>query len=301
MDLRALRAFVEVVKQGGFSQAARAIHATQPTVSKAVRQLEDEIGMPLLDRQAQPPRLTPAGEIVYGRAQTMLTSRDDLIAELQELRGMRRGVLRLGLPTLGSNLLFAPLFARFRRRYPGVEISLAEHGSRRLEDMVSSGDIELGATLAPVPPQFACQAVAREPMVVLLPPDHPLARSRRLRLAQLRDTPFILFESGFALNHVLLAACERSGFTPTVAARSGQTDFISALVASGMGVGFLPQLVARERRQPGVRQVPLDPRDALWEMMLIWRAGGYLSHAAQAWLTLSREVYGEGNDRRASA
>lgn len=219
MDLRALRAFCEVVRQGGFSQAARAIHATQPTVSKAVRQLEDEIGMPLLDRQRQPPRLTAAGDIVFRRAQAMLAEREDLVAELQELRGLRRGVLRLGLPLLGSSILFAPLFARFRSRYPGIEISLAEHGSRRLEDMVSSGEIELGATLTPVPPAFEYQAVTREPLMALIPPDHCLADAPSLRLAQLRDTPFILFDSGFALNPLLLQACERAGYSPAVAAQ----------------------------------------------------------------------------------
>lgn len=291
MDLRALRAFCEVVRQGGFSQAARAIHATQPTVSKAVRQLEDEIGMPLLDRQRQPPRLTAAGDIVFRRAQAMLAEREDLVAELQELRGLRRGVLRLGLPLLGSSILFAPLFARFRSRYPGIEISLAEHGSRRLEDMVSSGEIELGATLTPVPPAFEYQAVTREPLMALIPPDHSLADAPSLRLAQLRDTPFILFDSGFALNPLLQQACERAGYSPAVAARSGQIDFIVALVASGLGVSFLPRPVAEQRRQSGVRLVPLDERDAIWEMTLIWRRGGYLSHAAQAWLALTREVY----------
>lgn len=291
MDLRALRAFSEVVRQGGFSQAARAIYAAQPTISKAVRQLEEEIGMPLLDRQTHPPRMTPAGEVVFRRAQTMLAERDDLVAELEELRGLKRGVLRLGLPTLGSSILFAPLFARFRSRYPGVEIHLVEHGSRRLEDMVQTGDIELGATLTPVAPVFEYQPVAREPLMVLMPPDHPLARSRSLRLAQLRDTPFVLFESGFALNQVLLTACERVGFTPVTAARSGQIDFIVALVASGLGIGFLPRLVAEQRKQAGVRVVPLDARDAVWEMTLIWRRGGYLSHAAQAWLELNREIY----------
>ncbi|MCC3263345.1 LysR family transcriptional regulator, partial [Paenibacillus polymyxa] len=84
MELRTLRALVEVVRQGGFSQAAKVVHATQPTVSKAVRQLEDELGMPLLDRQAQPLRLTAAGEIVYRRAIAMLAERDDLRAELDD-------------------------------------------------------------------------------------------------------------------------------------------------------------------------------------------------------------------------
>ena len=103
MELRTLRAFVEVVRQGGFSQAAKTVFATQSTVSKAVKQLEDEIGVPLLDRIGHRSRLTVAGEVVYRRAVKMLAQRDDLIAEIEDLRGLRRGVLRLGLPPVGSS------------------------------------------------------------------------------------------------------------------------------------------------------------------------------------------------------
>ncbi len=91
MDLRNLRALVEVVRQGGFSQAAVVLFATQSTVSKAVRQLEDEVGMPLLDRIGHKSTLTPVGEAVYRRAVRMLTEREDLLTELDDLRGLKRG------------------------------------------------------------------------------------------------------------------------------------------------------------------------------------------------------------------
>ncbi len=291
MDLRPLRALVEVVRQGGFSQAAKTVFATQPTVSKAVRQLEDEIGMPLLDRQAQPPRLTEAGEIVYRRAVKMLAERDDLYAELDELRGLTRGTLRLGLPPLGSNALFAPMFARFRSRYPRIEISLLEHGGHRLEEMVMAGDIELAASLRPDSANFAWQPVAREPLITLLPADHPCSQATSVGLAELRDSPFILFESGFALNRIIQDACLRAGFAPAVAARSGQIDFIVALVTAGLGVAFLPRIKADEERCAGVSQVPLRDAGTEWEMGLVWRRGGYLSQPAQAWLALAREMH----------
>src|ERR1700761_6308257 len=113
MELRTLKSFVEVVRQGGFSQAAKVMFATQSTVSKAVRQLEDELGLPLLNRIGHRCVLTAAGEIVYRRTLAMLAVRDDLATELDELRGLKRGVLRLGLPPLGSNILFAPVFAAY--------------------------------------------------------------------------------------------------------------------------------------------------------------------------------------------
>jgi len=94
MELRALRAFVEVVRQGGFSQAAKVVFATQSTMSKAVKQLEEELGLPLLDRPGHRSRLTPAGEVVYRRALKILAERDDLVTELDELRGITRGTVR---------------------------------------------------------------------------------------------------------------------------------------------------------------------------------------------------------------
>src|SRR5690606_10674419 len=94
-----------------------------------------------------PPRLTSAGEIVYRRALAMLTEKDDMLTELGELRGLKRGLLRLGLPPIGSSVLFAPVFATFTKLYPDIDIQLVEHGSRRLEELLLAGDIELAASL----------------------------------------------------------------------------------------------------------------------------------------------------------
>lgn len=291
MELRNLRAYVEVVRQGGFSQAAKKVFATQSTVSKAVKQLEDELGLRLLDRVGHKVTQTAAGEIVFRRAQMMLTERDDLIRELDELRGLKRGVLRLGLPPIGSSVLFAPLFASYRRRYPGIEISLVEHGSGRLEEVLLAGEIELAASLLPVSDVFEWQDVSREPLMALLPEGHACAtRTSALELEDIADTPFILFESGFALNRVILDACSRLGIEPSIATRSGQIDFIVELVAAGMGVGFLPRMIAEQRRHAGVCLCELADSELHWHMALIWRRGGYLSHAARAWLELARET-----------
>ena len=181
--------------------------------------------------------------------------------------------------------------ARFRSRYPQIEISLLEHGGHRLEEMVMAGEIELAASLRPESGELDWQPVAREPLIALLPADHAGARAAAIGLEQLRDSPFILFETGFALNRVILDACQRAGFAPAIAARSGQTDFIAALVMAGLGVAFLPRLKANEERHTGVARVPLRDAGTDWEMGLVWRRGGYLSHAAQAWLALAREMH----------
>ncbi|MCP3460647.1 LysR family transcriptional regulator [Bradyrhizobium sp. CCGUVB23] len=286
MEFRTLRAFVEVVRQGGFSKAGKVVFATQSTVSKAVKQLEDEIGVPLLDRIGHRSKLTAAGEIVYRRAIRILVERDDLISELGDLRGLECGILKLGLPPVGSGTLFAKLFAIYRERYPGVDIRLVEYGSERLEEVLLSGEIELAASLLPVSEGFEWQDVKREPLTVVLPVNHELSGCRSLDLPALRDLPLILFETGFALNRVILDACQRHGFEPRVVARSSQIDFIVELAATGMGAAFLPRMIAEQRKHLSIARVPLDEADMDWHIAMIWRRGAYLSHAARAWLDL---------------
>src|ERR1700761_1786807 len=114
MEIRSLKALVAVVHEGGFSRAAKKLHLTQSTVSKAVKQLEDELAVKLLDRRAQPNPLTEAGRRVYAKAVAILAEGTALETELQELRGLKTGRLRLGLPAIGSSIVFARRFAEYR-------------------------------------------------------------------------------------------------------------------------------------------------------------------------------------------
>lgn len=287
MELRTLRIFTEVVRQGGFTQAAKTVFLTQSAVSKAVRQLEDELGLILLDRSGHKSVMTDAGEVVFQRALRILAEQDDLKTELAELQGLTKGILRLGLPPIGSDTLFAPLFAIYRRRYPGIDIQLVEHGSKKLEDMVRNGEVDLGASLLPAPEEFDWQNVRKEPIDVLLPASHPLAGQSAIALKQLQDLPFILFDAAFALNPIILNACRIQGFSPMVAARSSQINFIIELVHAGLGIGFLPRLIAEQRVRPGVCHITISEPALSWDMAWVWRRGAYLPHAARAWLELA--------------
>lgn len=289
MEIRTLRAFVEVIRQGGFSAAAQTVFATQSTVSKAVKQLEDELGLPLIDRARVAP--TPAGEIVLRRATAILAERDDLLRELDELRGLKRGALSLGISPIGGSTLFAPLFAIYAKRYPDIDIRLEEQGSKRLEEIVMAGEVELAASLLPVGDAFDFQPVRAEPMVALLPPGHPATGADAVDIPAIRDWPLVLFDSGFAINRLIETAYTRHGIVPEIAARSGQIDFMVELVAAGLGIAFMPRSVAALHRHPAVATARLDEPDTDWRIALVWRKSGYLSAAARAWLDLTLEVY----------
>jgi DNA-binding transcriptional LysR family regulator len=180
------------------------------------------------------------------------------------------------------------LFAIYRQRYPGIEVRLVEHGSDQLEEILRAGDIDLAGALLPTAPEFDSVPVRREPLVALLPATHALARRRVVTLKDLEKTPFILFESGFSLHRIILDACRRAGFEPDVVTRSSQIDFMVELVAAGLGVAFLPRMIAKQRAHAAVHAVLLDEPATEWIMAMVWRRGAYLSAAASAWLELVR-------------
>ena len=290
MEFKQLRTFVEVAHQGGFTQAAHLLHISQSAVSKQVAQLEQNLGTPLFDRLGSQVRLTAAGNVVLQRAEGMLRLHKELLSELDDLSQLTRGELRVGLPLLGSNALFASLFAEYRRRYPNIQVQLLEGGSMHIEQAVMSGELELGGSLTPKNPLFGYQPFCDEPLDALLPADHPLAQGGSVRLEQLAETPFLLYQRSFVLNDRVVQACQQMGFTPKEGGRSGQSDFLVALVAAGQGVVLLPSVVARELVRPDVIRLKLIAPDTLrWDIAFIWREGAYLSRAAQAWLELLRE------------
>jgi DNA-binding transcriptional LysR family regulator len=285
MELRNLRALVEVVRRTTFSGAAKELFATQSAVSKAVKQLEDELGMLLLERNGRNSRLTDAGEIVFKRATSILTETKDLVTELSELRGLNRGKLRFGLPSMGA-ILFAKSFALFRKQYPNIEVQLFEHGGRRLEELLLTGNIELAASLLPLNPEFESHPIARQPLKLLISATHVLARRKTVGIRMLSNIPFVLCEGGFVLNRRIADACKRQGFAPKIAARSSQVDFVVELVAANVGVAILPEMIAERFSHRGVTALAIDDPQMEWHMALMWRRGGYLSSAARAWKTM---------------
>ncbi len=289
MEFKQLRSFVEVVRQGSFTQAAARLHASQSAISKQVAQLEQSLHVQLLERSGPHVRLTAAGEVVLRRAEDMLRLRRELLIELDDLSQMKRGELRLGLPLLGADALFAWRFAEYRKRYPHIQVHLVEGGSKSLEQALHAGELELAGALTPNDPAFDWQPFCNEPLDALLPAEHPLAGRESIALAELADTPFLLYQQSFTLNDRLLRACREAGFEPREGGRSGQADFLGALVAAGQGVVLLPRVVAQEVERPGVARVLLSEPDLRWDICFIWRRDAYLSHAAKAWLALLEE------------
>jgi DNA-binding transcriptional LysR family regulator len=294
MELRALRYFVELVKQQSFTVAAERMHVTQPTISKMIKALELEVGSPLLLRDSRQLMLTDVGDIVYRRGLDVLAAHAELQAELGELGALLRGSLTIGIPPMGGPL-FTPIVATFRKRYPNIELKLFEQGSKAIEAAILNGELELGVVLQPVDPAiFDLLPVTSQPLWLVAPRgsrwDHGGGAAEPVAMAELRNESFVFYGESYALNNVILNACRGAGFTPTIVGRSGQWDFMTSLVEAGMGIALLPEQYC-QRLDPAAFIIrPLIEPEIHWNIAIGWRRNAYLSRAARAWLEVAREI-----------
>ncbi|MDR5777907.1 LysR substrate-binding domain-containing protein [Caballeronia sp. LZ065] len=290
MELRALRYFIEVVKQKSFTAAAEHMFVTQPTISKMVKALEDEVGSPLLLREGRQMVLTDVGQIVWQRGAEVLAAHARLEAELNDLGTFGRGTLTIGIPPMGGSL-FTPAIAAFRQRYPKVELKLFERGSKAIEAALLDGELELGGVLQPVDADlFDVLPVSRQLLWLVAQKGSRWDDAHEVALADLAAEPFVFYGESLALNDVVLAACRDAGFAPTIVGRSGHWDFISALVQAGIGIALLPAPYCRRLDAEAFTCRPVVQPEIHWDMALGWRRNGYLSHAARAWIEVAREM-----------
>ena len=291
MDVRALRYFVEVVRQQSFTRAAEALFVTQPTISKMLRQLEEELGCTLLLREGRRLHLTDSGQVVYQRGQMILQEFKQLELEIGDINQLKTGELRLGVPPM-VGMQIAGSVSAFRQRYPGITLKIVESGGLAVQEAVLSGSLDLALTALPIEAQLPLNTLTlmRHPLCVLVPRVAPWLDRASVSLAQVAQHPLLIFNEEFSLNRQLRQAFQRAGVTPQIAVRSGQWDFLAAMVQAGMGVAILPEPICQRLDRQSLLWLPLES-ELTWTLGLLWREGSYLARSAQAWIDCCREYW----------
>ncbi|WP_328958519.1 LysR family transcriptional regulator [Kitasatospora purpeofusca] len=263
MDMAWLDVFRTTARLGSFTAAGEQLGFTQSAISRQIATLEGEFGVQLFDRLARGVRLTEHGRTLLPHAEALLERLDGTHRDLAALTGLGLGRLRMGAFDSANAALVPAALAAFRTAHPGIGISLAEGLSAQLLDRLRDGAIDLAVVAAyPGHPYdtelFDLRPLAEDPVLVALPPDHPLAGREQLRLVELADEPWIAASS--RAESTLLAACVRSGFRPRIAYEVGAWTAKLGLVAAGFGATLIPALAARATR-PDIALVPLHPED----------------------------------------
>jgi LysR family transcriptional regulator, transcription activator of glutamate synthase operon len=291
MDLRQLRTLVALAEDPHFTRTAARLHLAQPALSQQIRRLEDEVGLPLVDRTTRRVALTDAGLLLAERARRALSELEAAQAELADLAGVRSGRVVIGsMQSLGPFDL-SILLAAFNARHPAVELSVREGVSDALMDWVRADAVDLAfvsLTSQMEPEGLDVLPLLTEPLAVLLPPGHPLATRKRLRMEDLRAERFITFGEGAGLRHIVDSAAEQGGFAIDIAFETNEVERARAMVARGLGVTIVP-LSDTLRGGPPVASVVLKPA-LTRDVTLVWRRGRRPAPAARAFLELARRA-----------
>jgi LysR family transcriptional regulator, transcription activator of glutamate synthase operon len=293
MDLRQLRYLVALAEEQNFTRAAIREHIAQPALSQQIRRLEDELGVTLVERTTRHMSLTDAGDLLVARARRIMAEVDAAHAELDALKGIDVGHVRVGaIHTMGPIDVSIAL-AIFHERHPGVELTVREESSEELAEMIRDDELDLAflsVTERIESHGLALHQLVSEELVVLLAPEHRLAGRRRVRMAELRDEEFISYRPGARLRELLVVAGRHAGFEPRVKLESNESQRVRRLVARGMGVAILPR---SDAVSPGaeVAVVALTDPPLSRDITLAWRQERRHPPAVAAFLALARETF----------
>jgi DNA-binding transcriptional LysR family regulator len=290
MDLRQLRYLVALAEERHFTRAAARVHVAQPALSQQIRRLEDELGLPLVDRTTRRVALTDAGVLLVDRARRAIGEVDAARAELAEIAGVRAGHVVIGaMQSLGPFDL-TNLLAAFHARHPAVELTVSEEVSDVLLGMVRADAVDmafLSLTERVVQDGLAVQPLGTEALTVLVAPGHRLAARRRLRIADLADERFITFREGAGLRRIIITAAHEAGFEPQIAFETNEVERARAMAARGLGVTIVPESDAHQHG-PAVVAIALDRPALTRDITLVWRRDRRLTPAGAAFLALAR-------------
>ena len=289
MDLADLRVFLAVACERSFSRAAEKLYRTQPAVSIAIRKLEDLVGQPLFVRGARQVSLTDAGALLREYAERMLNLRDEIRKGLEDLKGLRRGQLSLGVNESSIHALL-PALARYRALHPDVRVTVQRTFSRDIPREVLNYRLDLGAvSFVPQEKQLAAMEIFRDELTFVIPPGHRLEKRKDVEITELGEEVFVahIVESPFRSRVIQLFERHRTPLNMNVELPT--IESIKRFVQMGMGVAIVPRMCVRWEVERGllvevkIRQLHL-PR----HLYLISRRGARLSHAAAALVRLLR-------------
>ncbi len=309
MELRHVRYFQAVAEELSYARAARRLRVAQSALSRAIKELEEDVGAEVLERSRHFVRLTPAGAVLLQEAGLLLEGWEEALRRVRRTAAGEEGELRLGYIGPPTQPFLGRLLHAYRQRYPLVSLHLEERTPERVWEMVAKGRLAVGLT-RPVPSHTALglrtALLREEPLGVALRADHPLAGRGSLRWEDLVGEPLVVLarREGASLHDAILAACRSAGFMPRLAHTPSLIGTVLSYAEGGAGLGIVTDSVL----PPGtpLRFIALSPAHTVplvlvWqedhdapavqrfrELLLAWQAGG------QLWMPRAEGASGAG-------
>lgn len=289
MEIRQILYFVEVVKAGSYSLAAKQLYISQPALSKAVKNLEQTFGAKLLTQVENRMEPTDVGRVLYEKSQQLIDDYNTLMDSVNEVSELKKGWIRFGIPYGLGKLLLYDMTAAFHQLHPNIELNISGHGSRYIRTAVAEGRLDLGATI--IPPAISAEidhhVICRDRYFLLVHRAHRLAQQSQVSFSELAEENFIMLNEEFAMTEMTNLNCRAAGFTPKVSMIANRSDFIADMVMKNSGIAVI---AGGRWRYDGMEELAcLDLTDGQTEfdIALVTPKNSYQSFAVRAFLNFA--------------
>lgn len=296
MEIRQLKAFLAIAEAKTFTAGARRVNVTQAAISMQIRQLEDEVGLPLFTRTPRRVILTEAGEYLLDRARKILREHDSAIAEIAEVAGAEHGRLRIGsassmfatqqLPSIMQGLL---------ETFANAELTVSSGTSQALVDKIMHGEIDIAFVSLPVEnSSISTDLLFSDEIVAIGHPKHPSAKERFISAAALAGEKLILGERGGNTRRMIDDFFHAANVRPNIVMELSRQEAINQMVENNLGVGIAgAKTVFREIREGRLVSWMIEGAEIKWELGLARLRGGYYSPIAKEFVRLCKASFVE--------
>ncbi|MCT8138230.1 LysR family transcriptional regulator [Anaerobacillus sp. CMMVII] len=286
MEIRQLQCFFETAKSNSFTKAAEKLYIAQPAVSMAIKKLEKELGITLFHRHDRAVRLTVEGERFLIHVQKIFDQLEEARLEMEELRGLERGEVKLGLPSMMGSFYFPNIIVAFKKAYPHLNISIIEDGTKQIQANIENDTIDLGVIiLDETTKELESIPIINEEMVVCVPATHKLAQGKSITYEQLAGEALVLFKEGYFQRDIVINHIQDLGLVPNIAFETNQISLTKSLTRKGLGVTLFLKMVIQDDKD--FVPLSLTPPITL-SLGLAWKKRTYLSKANEAFVDFVR-------------
>lgn len=296
MEIRQLKAFLAIAEAKTFTAGARQVNVTQAAISMQIRQLEDEVGLPLFTRTPRRVILTEAGEYLLERARKILREHDSALTEIAEVAGAEYGRLRIGSASGTFAMHQLPsIMQKLKAKYPKSELTVASGTSQKLVDKIMHGELDTAFVSLPVDNlNISIETLFADEIVAIANPNHPLAKEKYISAATLAGEDLILGERGGNTRRMIDEFFNAANVKPNVTMELSRQEAINNMVENNLGVGMTgAKSVAKEIKDGNMVSWLIEGAEIKWELGLARLRGGHFSPIGKEFVRLCKESFSE--------
>ncbi|SHJ29085.1 DNA-binding transcriptional regulator, LysR family [Dethiosulfatibacter aminovorans DSM 17477] len=281
MTLKQLEYFLAVCKYENITKAAEKLHVSQPSITTSIKNLEDFLGVSLIDRSSKKITITEEGKLLKGRAKEILKLVDDAVEEVRDFGDRKKSIIRIGVPPMIGSFLFPGIFIEFSRKYPEIELKAVENGSLETKRLLEEGEIDAAFIILESYEETEVKPIVQTQVQFCVNIENKLACNDVISMDEIGREPVIMLKEGFYHNKVVRERYSQSKIEPNIIYYSNQLDTIKSFVKRNIGSAFLIREIVEQ--EDDIKAIPLKNPIEI-NIGLVWKRDRYVSAAARKFI-----------------